>query len=101
MSDALPLPPRPDLNQYKKRAKELVKLCKFGDRDGLRTWTSEWIEALVRLYDLDISLPRRGHRAYAPGEVEHRIGRTFDRLAGHLSLVDPARRQCTLAKAQF
>jgi len=101
MSDALPLPPRTDLQQYKKRAKELVKLCKSGDREALRAWTSEWINALVKLYDLDISLPRRGHRAYAPGEVEHRIERTLDRLAGHLKIADPSHRECTLAKAQF
>jgi hypothetical protein len=30
MSDALPLPPRPNLEQYKKRAKDLVKICKSG-----------------------------------------------------------------------
>ena len=49
MSDALPLPPRPNLEQYKKRAKDLVKICKSADRDALRAWATEWIEALVKL----------------------------------------------------
>jgi ankyrin repeat protein len=101
MSDALPLPPRPNLEQYRKRAKELVKICKSGNREAVRAWVGAWINELVRLYDLDISLPRRGHRAYAPGEVEHRIGRTLDRITGHLNAAGASVRQCTLAKAQF
>ncbi len=31
MSDALPLPPRPNLNQYKKLAKDLQHACKSGE----------------------------------------------------------------------
>ncbi len=73
MSDALPLPPRPSLEHYKKLAKDLVKICKSGERDALRAWAREWIEGLVKLYDLDITLPRDGHRAYTPGEIGYRI----------------------------
>jgi hypothetical protein len=102
MSDALPLPPRPSLEQYKKRAKDLVKICKSGDRDALRAWTREWIEALVKLYDLDITLPRDGHRAYTPAEIHYRIERTVDRIAKHLNASkQPARGACTLAQAQL
>jgi hypothetical protein len=32
---ALPLPPRPNLEQYKKLAKDLVKVCKTGNSDRL------------------------------------------------------------------
>jgi hypothetical protein len=85
MSDALPLPPHPSLEHYKKRAKDLVKICKSGDRDALRAWATEWIEALVKLYDLDITLPRDGHRAYTPAEISYRIERTVDRVAKHLN----------------
>src|SRR5438876_11016760 len=102
MSDALPLPPRPNLEQYKKRAKDLVKICKSGDRDALRAWVKEWIEALVKLYDLDITLPRDGHRAYTPAEIGYRIERTVDRITKHVSATDqPSHPACTLAQAQF
>ena len=46
---ALPLPLRPDLEQYKKLAKELAKVSKAGNPDGLREWASEWIGNLARL----------------------------------------------------
>ena len=32
-ANVLPFPPHPSLEQYKKRAKELVKACKSGERD--------------------------------------------------------------------
>jgi hypothetical protein len=102
MSDALPLPPRPNLEQYKKRAKDLVKICKSGDPDALRAWVTQWIEALVKLYDLDITLPRDGHRAYTPAEISYRIERTVDRIAKHLGTTNPPPRgACTLAQAQL
>ena len=99
MSDALPLPPRPNLEQYKKRAKDLVKICKSSDRDALRAWVTEWIKALVKLYDLDITLPRDGHRAYTPAEIGYRIERTVDRITKHLKATNPpSRTTCTLAR---
>jgi ankyrin repeat protein len=102
MSDALPLPPRPSLEQYKKRAKDLVKICKSGDREALRAWAREWIEALVKLYDLDISLPRDGHRAYTPAEIGYRIERTVDRVTKHLNASkQPSRSVYTLTQAQL
>jgi ankyrin repeat protein len=101
MSDALPLPPRPDLEQYKQRAKDLAKICKSGDRDALRAWAAEWIEALVTLHDLDVTLPRNGHRAHTAAEIGYRIDRTVKRIAKHLNAADrPSRTACTLARAQ-
>jgi ankyrin repeat protein len=102
MSDARPLPPHPSLEHYKKRAKDLVKICKSGDRDALRAWATEWIEARVKLHDLDITLPRDGHRAYTPAEISYRIERTVDRVAKHLNASSqPSRGACTLAQAQL
>src|SRR5437867_1026182 len=43
---ALPLPPRPSLEQYKMRAKGLVKACKAADPDAIRAWTASWLDAL-------------------------------------------------------
>src|SRR5213079_487698 len=49
MSDALPLPPRPNLGQYKKLAKDLQGACKTGDIGAIRQWAAHWIETLARL----------------------------------------------------
>src|SRR5258708_34200765 len=101
MSDALPLPPRPDLEQYQKRAKDRVKICKSGGRAALRDWVTEWIEALVKLHDLDVTLPRNGHRAYTAAEIGYRIDRTVKRISKHLNATDrPSSTACTLARAQ-
>ena len=102
MSDALPLPPRPNIEQYKKRAKDLVKICKSGDRNVLRAWAAEWIGTLVRLYDLDITLPPEGHRAYTPAEINYRIDYTVDRLANQMNATaHGSGSACTLTRAQF
>lgn len=49
--DVLPLPPRPSLEQYRKRAKDLVKAHHSGDSGALRAWATQWIEALARLHE--------------------------------------------------
>ncbi len=55
-----------------------------------------------KLHDLDVSLPRHGHRAYTPAELGQRIDRTIDRLTKHLNAADPSSRgPCTLARAQL
>lgn len=46
--DVLPLPPRPDLDQYRKRARELSTAGRAGEA-ALLTWAAGWIEALNRL----------------------------------------------------
>jgi ankyrin repeat protein len=53
--DALPLPPRPNLDQYKKRAKDLLKASESTDRAAIRTWAASWIDLLVRLSDLTLT----------------------------------------------
>ena len=46
--DALPLPPRPSLEQYKKHAKDLSK-PPVPDPAVLRAWAARWIDSLLRL----------------------------------------------------
>lgn len=53
--DALPLPSHPNLEQYKKLAKELVRICKAGNPAGLREFVSEWINNTVRLSRLEVT----------------------------------------------
>jgi hypothetical protein len=62
--DALPLPPSPNLDQYKKRAKDLHKASQSPDPAAIRTWATHWINSLIRLSDLTLTpqLPVRvGH----------------------------------------
>lgn len=73
MSDALPLPARPNLEQYKKLAKELREACRAGD---VRVWAESWVKKL----DEDA------------GAVE-RVMRVWQR--------QPHEGACTLSRAQF
>jgi ankyrin repeat protein len=50
--DALPLPLRPSVEQYKKLAKELVRICKSGDQAAFSAWSKRWVETLVTLHGL-------------------------------------------------
>jgi hypothetical protein len=40
--DVVALPDRPSLEQYKKRAKDLVKACRSGAPDAIRAWAAHW-----------------------------------------------------------
>jgi hypothetical protein len=46
--EALPLTPRPNLEQYRKLAKDLVKACRSNDADAIRAWAAGWIGQLAR-----------------------------------------------------
>jgi ankyrin repeat protein len=47
--EALPLPSRPSVEQYKKLAKDLVKSCRSGAPDAIHDWTARWLRALAAL----------------------------------------------------
>jgi hypothetical protein len=47
--DTLPLPPRPSLDQYKKRAKSLVAAAHSDTPNAVRRWATNWLESLVAL----------------------------------------------------
>ena len=46
--DTLPLPPRPNLDQYRKRAKDLVSAARSRDEGALRAWAADWLGALAK-----------------------------------------------------
>src|SRR5215471_6910026 len=48
--DALPLPAEPNVEQYKKLAKDLVKARGADDPAAVRAWAQRWVEALSRLH---------------------------------------------------
>ena len=62
--DALPQPPNPCVEQYRKLAKDLVKACAAETRDGIRNWTTAFVQQLVQLSGLEITpnLPMRVSR---------------------------------------
>lgn len=64
--DALPLPPRPSLDQYKKRAKDLLKASRSQDPAALRVWAANWIDSLIRLSNVAIT-------PQLPVRIEHWI----------------------------
>jgi hypothetical protein len=91
--EALPLPPRPNINQYKKLAKDLVKSCRSGAPAAIRVWALTWIQALAALQPESRGL-----------QDEHEIAASVERLepfarrqltAGSRSL------QCRLFDAHF
>ena len=47
--DVVPLPPRPNLEQYKKQAKDLSHACRSRGRDGVREWAERWIDKQGRI----------------------------------------------------
>jgi ankyrin repeat protein len=91
--DALPLPPQPNLEQYKKQAKGLVKACKSPDSDALSVWAANWVKTLARLQGLVITreLPVRLDRWVA--QVEEFTRRKLQESG--------RRAKCSLADAQF
>src|SRR5256885_3165874 len=89
--DALPLPLRPNLEQYKKLAKELVKTCKSGSPDGLRKWASDWIENVARLSGVKIT-------SGMPVENRRWIEKVTEFATRRLLSKE---RKCGLADAQF
>lgn len=84
--DAVPLPPHPDVEQYRKRAKELVKACREGGQ-AIRAWAARWIEALNALHT---DLPD-----FTLRDTERRTGQIADFARERLGA------ECALSQAQF
>ncbi len=86
--EALPLPVHPDIEQYRKLAKDLVKACRKHDHRAIGDCTNRWIAALIS--------------GIAP--VDHPRGRlAMDRVTDQVEEfatrhLEP---RCQLAEAQF
>jgi Ankyrin repeats (3 copies)/Ankyrin repeat len=103
---ALPLPPRPSLERYRKIAKDLVKACRkaseIGSESGLKAdlddpflvWAEEWVDALVRLTGLALE-PQLSVR------VEQWIDGVAEFARRQLAGDKTGERLCALADAQF
>jgi ankyrin repeat protein len=93
MSDALPLPPRPNLEQYKKLAKDFQDACKSGDPAAVRDWAAQWAENLASLQGREITPNLRKQLGY---EAE-RMARRWQKFRKN----NESATRCTLAQAQF
>jgi hypothetical protein len=82
--DALPLPARPSLEQYRKLAKDLVKACSSGTPYAIGAWADRWMASL--LADSD-----QRPRDRAASQVEEFA----------IRVMTGGQRACVLADAQF
>ena len=80
--DTLPLPPRPNLDQYKKRAKSLVAAAQSNDPNAVR-----------RLGHRVDRITRRAARRRRPTFVRHSIDRAVTHLAERVAAKRSARRR--------
>lgn len=93
MSDALRLPPRPHINQYKTLARELQRACKHDDA-AVVEWAGRWVEVLLRLQGHDLTQPDR--RTEITRERDRIARRWREFVRG-----EDRRTRCLLADAQF
>jgi len=92
MSDALPLPPRPNIEQYKNLARDFQRACKAGDPAAIRSCALRWMERLAALGAMSIHADERAAVEHAANHMERRWQK----------LHPPDRRaQCLLADSQF
>jgi ankyrin repeat protein len=91
MSDAIPLPPRPDIDHYRKLAKDLQRACRSGSGGSaaVHEWARHWIEALTRLPGV----------AAEPAAIDHTV-RDIERRWAKWATPERIER-CLLTDAQY
>jgi ankyrin repeat protein len=72
MSDALPFPPRPNLQQYRKVAKDLQHACQSSDLHAIREWAARLIDRTARLQGIEITPHIRAGLDRASERIERR-----------------------------
>jgi len=92
MSNALPLPPRPNEEQYKTLAKDLQDACRSSEPDAIRQWATRWLQTLARLHGPFNWPLARGHERQAAeiAQLWNKLKQTNQNLS-----------KCTLAGTQF
>ena len=87
--EALPLTPRPHLEQYRKLAKDLVKACRSGDATAIRRWAIRWVNRVA-------TLQRRPKTLQTAADVETSAARIEE-----FSRKQFSGGKCSLTTAQF
>jgi ankyrin repeat protein len=90
--EALPLAPRPHLEQYRKLAKELVKACRSQNPSAISTWAEGWLGKLAALYPTSKIFDDAGQIQNAAARVAQFAGSQFSH--GETTA-------CSLTTAQF
>src|SRR5262245_4073850 len=90
--EALPLAPRPNLGQYRKLSKDLVKACRSQDPAAVAAWAARWIEKIAAQYPKSKTLKNASSIQNAADRVAEFAGTQFSR-SGTTT--------CSLTKAQF
>ena len=88
--EALPIPERPSLEQYRKLAKDLAKAASGDDPSVLRAWVVHWIESLVKLARVTFT-------SQLPVEVE----RWIDQVEEFVRRERGTSKKMSLTQAQF
>src|SRR5688500_1067510 len=91
--DTLPLPPRPDIEQYRKRAKSLVAAASADDPVAVKQWATDWLTALTRLLDVEIS-------SFVRGSFDRAIDRLTVEVATRKQKARSEGKEFSLADAQ-
>jgi len=86
--DTLPLPPRPDIDQYRKRAKSLVAAARSADPDGIKQWASEWLAALAKARGVEITPFAQDSFDRAIAQLEAEAKSRVKRSGGEFALAD-------------
>jgi hypothetical protein len=92
VSDAIPLPPHPHLDHYRKLAKDLLKACKAND---VRAWAARWMESWSARW-METQAQLRGCEI-EPGELQGLLHQTEQRIERQVRDAKIAQ----LADAQF
>jgi hypothetical protein len=93
MSDALPLPPRPNLEQYIKLARDLQSACKSSHAGAIRDWAARWAETVAVLQNRETTPEIRSQideEAERVAQRWHKFKDSNERASG-----------CLLADAQY
>jgi len=92
---ALPLPPRPKFERYRKLAKELLKICKASTPDNtaaLSRWTQKWVESLTNRIFVKADGTRRSF-------LIERLVNEVEEFA--IRELVKSEKKCSLTQAQF
>src|SRR5215216_6087331 len=82
-TDAIPLAPHPNLDQYRILAKDLVKASRNGDASNIRGWAVDWLERLGR--SQDSASTTESTEGSAPRHLAwQRIDREADEIVRHI-----------------
>src|SRR5262245_17877058 len=94
-TEALPLTARPNVEQYKKLAKELLAAVKSGDAGAVLAFARDWFRRLYELSGARADDQRRGEG------IENEARRFAGYWSGERKVRDIPPPQATLAHAQF